>query len=829
MPIDPKQFLQTYIEEGIEIIQGMEQAILAIGADASNEEAINTIFRGFHSLKSSSALFGLTIISEFCHTAEDYLQLVRSKEIKLSKDDIELLLDSVDCINKMILDIKKGETSDLAESQQLHELFIKKLALSSDRDKRTIVEAHDQKGWKINFSPDENIFQLGIELSQLFIALSEIGKVTNDANINNLPTIVDIDPSVCYLTWNINIEGDINLNEIEDIFSWVTDSKNIKITPLSKVSEQQEAKKSVADKNISTKMKDSQPDTVFVSDTIRVDTKKIDNLINQIGELIITQSILNQITNNFTPDRLGHLRDSMEHLEFDSRNILDAILSIRMLPITFSFQKIPRLVHDMSQKMNKKVELIIKGEQTEIDKDMMEKIFNPIIHLVRNAIHHGIEPPSARQVSGKNPLGTITLSARQENGMIIIIVEDDGAGINFNQVRDKAIKLGIIKESETISEAEIYKILFQPGFSMAETITDISGRGVGLDEVYKTVKKLGGNIEIESVLNKGTKIVIKLPITLSIMDCQLVRTGKHIYTIPLMSIMEIIKINKMDIVNFDEHIKMYNLRNNFITIINIDKIFNLKSKHADLENKHMIITEFNHDLYGLVVDEILSQQQIVIKNLEENYQRIHGISGATILGDGNVSLIIDTNEVVDMYLHPSEPLISSNIYASKNSHTLNDQLVTEEATDQFQFLTFFIDNKTFGIDLLEVREIIKIHNTTPLPNAPHHIKGLYNLRGVIIPIIDLYDYLDIKRINDKNKYKTVIIITTHDGVQKHTIGMIVDDVSETYTIPFNTIQAKPETISSKLSDNTRGLIVINDNIITLLNSNKMMCSYDQRG
>lgn len=855
MPIDPKQFMQTFIEESIELLQGMEEALIALDINAIDYEKINIAFRTVHSIKSSSAMFNLNDISELSQKIETYLQPLRAKEKKITRADIDLLLETIDSYRKILTDLSTNKPIDTSQIKNLMSIFSQ---LASGADSKymaekfiaseiipDVSEKKIMKGWRIRFRPIKETFLNGNEPTRLFATLSELGKLEVQADTTELPLLNNIDPKFCYLTWNIVLHTDVNINEIQEIFSWMAEEENYHFTPLEEATTEVNAPESepitesepryisnnlspkkiepVKSTDVTKEIKEEKGGVKFggtlQATSIRVATQKVDNLVNLIGELIITQSMINQITKDFTPDKLEKLNVALSRLDFDSRNLQEGILSIRMLPIAFVFNRLPRMLHDISQKIGKRVELNIFGEETEIDKNMMEKIFNPLVHIVRNAVDHGIEAPELREKGGKDPKGTIQLYAFHEGGNIVINVEDDGAGISIDKIKQKAIQLGMLNENDHLSDDDIYQFIFKPGFSTSEVVTDISGRGVGLDVVYSSVKELGGNIEISSTPGVGTKFSLSLPITLSIMDCQLIRISKQTYCIPLVSIVEIIKINNTDIINFDHQMQLYRLRDKCIPMIDLMNEFNIQDT---VKNKHkhrcLIVCEYLNKPYGLVIDELLSQQRVVIKNLENNYKKIYGIAGATILGDGSVSLIIDTNEVINKFINPDilESITQNEKpqqFISSEHKTLND--------DSLQFLSFFMAGNEYGIDILEISEIIEMRYITSIPNSPKHVKGVYNLRGTIIPILDLCEFFNFKT-QPKRKKITVIVLTFKEETNTRYIGIIVDAVSNSYTVPLKTIDVTPDKQDSKLSDQARGLVMIDDKVITLLDTQKLL-------
>ena len=362
-----------------------------------------------------------------------------------------------------------------------------------------------------------------------------------------------------------------------------------------------------------------------------------------VGELVITQSMLGQLGQDFDMDRVQRLQEGLSQLEQNTRELQESVMKIRMLPISFAFSRFPRLVRDLSKQLNKEVDLVMLGENTELDKTVMEKIGDPLVHLVRNSLDHGLEGVEERTANGKSSNGTITLNAYHHGGNIVIEVKDDGAGLNKERIRSKAIEKGLINEDDPLSDAQIYDLIFQAGFSTADVVSDVSGRGVGMDVVRRNIAELNGSIEVTSKTGEGSVFSIRLPLTLAILDGQLVKVGEEIYIFPLVSIVESIQLEKSMLNNITGNQYVMQLRNDYIPILCLQDVFNTGAEAKDLEGAMLVVVEGDNEKIGIVVDELLGQQQVVIKSLEQNYEKVDSISGATILGDGTVALIVDVS------------------------------------------------------------------------------------------------------------------------------------------------------------------------------------------
>jgi two-component system chemotaxis sensor kinase CheA len=366
-----------------------------------------------------------------------------------------------------------------------------------------------------------------------------------------------------------------------------------------------------------------------------------------VGELVITQSMLSLLGEDFGMDRVERLQDGLAQLERHTRELQESVMQIRMLPISFTFSRFPRLVHDLSTKMGKKIELKMSGEHTEVDKTVIEKIGDPLVHLVRNSLDHGIEMPEVRKAAGKPETGTVHLNAAHRGGNIIIEIRDDGKGLDRDRIASKAVERGLIPEDHNLSDQQIYELIFQPGFSTADQVSDVSGRGVGMDVVRRNINELGGNIEIESELGEGSAIIIRLPLTLAILDGQTISVGDETYIVPLVSIIESIQPKREMINLVAGRGETFKLRNEYLPIVRLHEIFGIDSVNAsELVDGLLVVVEGDGKRCGLFVDDLIGQQQVVIKSLEANYRRVDGISGATILGDGSVALILDIPGII---------------------------------------------------------------------------------------------------------------------------------------------------------------------------------------
>ncbi len=688
MSIDMSQFHQVFFEECFEGLEAMESGLLSLDIGDIDSEVINTIFRAAHSIKGGSGTFGFTVVAEYTHIMETLLDEMRDGRRQVTKPAVDVLLGSVDCLREMLTSIQNEQdvnAASVATHQAALEMELKgttgesahaapvsthgsapttPVAVEAEPEEEDTAD--EEQGWKIAFCPYLNLLKTGNDPVRLFRELNELGQLTTNVNIQDIPTFAELDPEECNISWELKLVGDITEKAIREIFSWVEDDCALELSPLAKPKKVKKPKPAptptpaveiasapahpaeAAPKKAAAPVEsDPSKNAPKASSSIRVDTDKIDTLINMVGEVVITQSMLGLIGENFTMDKVGQLKRGLAQLERHTRDLQQSVMNIRMLPISFVFSRFPRLVHDISTQLHKKITLKLVGENTEVDKAVVELINDPLVHLIRNSLDHGIEMPADRVAAGKPEMGTIELKAYHRGGHIVIEIVDDGRGMDKSKLLAKAIEKGLIDESAIMTDKQILELIFMPGFSTAEKLTDISGRGVGMDVVRRNIQSLGGNIDIISELGKGSTIAIHLPLTLAILDGQSVAVGDETYIVPLVSIIESINITEKMLNKVAGKGETFKLRSEYLPIIRMREIFNVKSGEATKSNEGVIVVvEGQGALCGFLVDELLGQQQVVIKSLEANYRRVEGVSGATILGDGSVALILDVPGLV---------------------------------------------------------------------------------------------------------------------------------------------------------------------------------------
>lgn len=660
MSIDLSQFHDVFFEESFEGLAIMETELLNLDYQHPGEEEINKIFRAAHSIKGGSGSFGFNDITNFTHVLETLLDEVRAGKHQLSQEEVNLLLTSVDCLREMLSAAKDKTDYDEDHVKDIHGQLEKALGNEpSNKSSEENVDSREESissGWQISFSPYVNLYQTGNDPLRMFRELDDLGELSVEANIDSFPPFNKYHAEECYMSWNLTLKGKVDEDQIKEVFEWVEDECDLTISEI--LSEKEETPEVNVD--LETIKEEESPveekrktqrrsNTNSESSSIRVNIDKVDALINMVGELVITQSMLGQFGEDFDIKNIDKLNDGLKQLERNTRELQESVMQIRMLPISFSFNRFPRLVHDLSSKLNKKIELKLSGESTELDKTVMEKIGDPLVHLVRNSLDHGIEMPEDRIAVGKSETGIIHLNAYHEGGNIVIEIEDDGAGLNTEKILAKAIERGVVKEGEKLSDNKINELIFHAGFSTADVISDVSGRGVGMDVVKRNINDLGGVVEVKSERGKGSVFTIRLPLTLAILDGQLIRVSNQTYIIPLISIIESLQIKSEHTTSIAGDTELYRLRDDYIPVLRLHSIFNLQCDNMNLDNGLLVVVEAEGQKVGLFVDDLLAQQQVVIKSLETNYKKVAGISGATILGDGTVAMILDVSKLIELH------------------------------------------------------------------------------------------------------------------------------------------------------------------------------------
>ena len=689
---DLSQFFAVFFEEAGENLESMESMLLAIDVDAATDDELNAIFRVAHSIKGGAATFGFSDVTVLTHELETLLDRVRKHELPLKRSMVDVLLEAGDVLRAQLArhQTKEGdapETADLVAR-------IKKLAAGEDlatagalpdgqrallvkvgpltdgsvadgiadlfRDIPAlgalevldggVLSADGFRAFKaVTPSPDSELIELfSFHVSKEQIAISPWSESarksvsapvrTDVADSNAAASALPADGAAAQPAAAGAMEG--------DGFGFFVDPATL---PAAQKDEPKPAAKAVEPK-AAPKADKSAASASLESTTLRVSVEKVDQLINLVGELVITQAMLTQQTKQFDPVQYQSLLAGIADLERNTRHLQESVMSIRMIPMSFVFNRFPRMIRDLAAKLGKDLELKMVGEATELDKGLIEKIIDPLTHLVRNSADHGVESPARRIAAGKSATGTITLSAAHQGGSILIEVKDDGAGLNRDKIMSKARERGLAVRDD-MTDAEVWALIWEPGFSTADTLSDVSGRGVGMDVVRKNIAALGGSAELDSAEGYGTRVSIRLPLTLAIMDGMSIGVGDETYILPLASVVESFQVEKNMIQTVGATGRVVKVREEYLPVVALDEVFQVPRFDFERVSEIMVIIEAEGRRVAALVDELLGQHQVVVKNLEANYRRVPDVSGATILGDGRVALIIDVAGLVKRARH----------------------------------------------------------------------------------------------------------------------------------------------------------------------------------
>ena len=663
MALDLAQFHDAFFDESYEALDTMEASLLKLNLGAPEPELVNTIFRVAHSIKGGSATFGFSEVASFTHTCETLLDELRGNRMHVTRHITDLLLKSVDVMRDMLRGVQQKEPLDAQRVADLQ--FDLELAIAQKSaappvaelppPSATISASRASHRWRIRFRPHPQLFVHGNDPLRMLRELAELGEIDIDLDADHLPLLDTLDPESCYFAWSLAVETDATREVVDQVFDWAEGDCDLEISDeyatvapagsaagnVVEITAAAAKTSAEAPRQPPLEHGDTPKQGLGDGSSIRVSTEKIDELMNTVGELVITQSMLMQLGAAVSGSVAEQLRSGLAQLERNVRELQESVMRVRMLPISFVFSRFPRMVRDLSQRLAKQVELKVNGEQTELDKTVLEKIGDPLVHLVRNSVDHGIEMPDVRTAAGKPAAGTVFLEAYHKGGNITIEVGDDGGGLNKDRILAKARSRGLIGEHETLSDEAIYELIFVAGFSTADQATDISGRGVGMDVVRRNIKELGGSIEVRSTLGAGSRFIITLPLTLAIVDGQSVAVGTETYIVPLITIIESLQLKAGMVNRIAGQGEVFWFRDGYVPVVRLHEVFGVRSRTTQLHEGLIMVVEGEGKRVGLFVDDLLGQQQVVIKSLETNFRRVDGVSGATILGDGAVALILD--------------------------------------------------------------------------------------------------------------------------------------------------------------------------------------------
>lgn len=657
MSMDISDFYQTFFDEADELLADMEQHLLELDPLAPDIEPLNAIFRAAHSIKGGAATFGFSVLQETTHLLENLLDGARRQEMSLSTEIINLFLETKDIMQEQLDAYKTSQQPD-AESFEYICQALRQLALEAQQQQEAPAAQPAVQQPVAQPSAAPAAIEGGMRISLNGLKASEIPLMLEE--LGNLGEVKD--PHQTEHSLDVTLLTSASEDDISAVLCFVLEPEQISFsTPT-------QSAPAVAEANLPETVAAPEPTPAPIasaappaakpaaaaaeapkarakaseSTSIRVAVEKVDQLINLVGELVITQSMLAQRSGTLDPVNHGDLLNSMSQLERNARDLQESVMSIRMMPMEYVFSRYPRLVRDLAGKLNKQVELTLQGSSTELDKSLIERIIDPLTHLVRNSLDHGIEEPATRIAAGKSAVGNLVLSAEHQGGNICIEAIDDGAGLNREKILAKAASQGLAV-SDSMSDEEVGMLIFAPGFSTAEQVTDVSGRGVGMDVVKRNIQEMGGHVEIRSQAGKGTTIRILLPLTLAILDGMSVKVNDEVFILPLNAVMESLQPQAEDLHPLAGGERVLQVRGEYLPLVELYRVFEVEGAKTDATQGIVVILQSAGRRYALLVDQLIGQHQVVVKNLESNYRKVPGISAATILGDGSVALIVDVS------------------------------------------------------------------------------------------------------------------------------------------------------------------------------------------
>jgi two-component system, chemotaxis family, sensor kinase CheA len=638
------KYQQAFQEEARELLAELESALLELDQNRGDLDVVGRAFRALHTIKGSGAMFGFDDVASFTHHLETAFDQLRNGQLAVTADLIRLALGASDHIKAMLEEAAGRGAADQGRSTEIL-AAVRQLTGSAETKtdhapgaavKTRAGEDGPACEWHIHFRPGPEVLLNGTNPLLLLGELRELGQLEVRADTSAVPPLSEIDPERCYLGWDMVLTTPAQREAIRDIFIFVEDESELTIEAAPRQTGAARTPPASAAKQNTPGGANAPPGTK----SIRVSADKLDQLINVVGELVTVQARLSEASARMNDPEMRDIAESVERLTSELR---ENSMSIRMLPLRTTFERFRRLVHDLGIELEKDVELSIEGADTELDKTVIDQLNDPLVHLIRNSMDHGIETPQARLAAGKQPKARIQLSALHSGAHVLIRVQDDGRGLDVEAVRARAVEQGLIDGAARLSEGEICSLIMAPGFSTAREVTDVSGRGVGMDVVRRNVEALHGSIELASQPGAGLTVTLRLPLTLAIIDGLLVRVGDAHFVLPLANSLECVELTAQDIE--DEHgNRIANVRGELIPYIRLREYFRMETARPEREQIMVVETEYGH--YGFVVDQVLGDHQTVIKNLGKIYRNVQVVSGATILGNGTVALILDPHRLV---------------------------------------------------------------------------------------------------------------------------------------------------------------------------------------
>jgi two-component system chemotaxis sensor kinase CheA len=647
--IDLEQFKATFFEEAFDHLAAIERGVLALEAAPRDPEQLNAVFRAAHSIKGASGTFGLDEVMRFTHVLESLLDRLRDGRLSFSREIGDLLLESNDVLRDLMIAARDGtppaRDAD-AVSTRLAGFADATPSESAPRPTETAASNGAPARHRVVFTPGADLLRQGMDPLLLLRELAELADVIRvEQQLESLPSLAAMDPETCYLGWALELVTQRSREQILDVFAFVEDTSQIAIERADGAPGEHQASSTTTAPAPARAMAPPRAASGEIT-SIRVATEKVDRLINLVGELVITQSMISDVAKDFGVEKLVRLREAVGEMERTTRELQERVMAVRMVPIGSVFSRFPRVVRDLSASCGKEIDLEITGGETELDKSVVEQIGDPLMHIVRNAVDHGIEPPDERARMGKPSRGLLTLSACHQGGSVVLEIADDGRGLDTERIREKAVAAGVVESNEKLTTDQIHALIFTSGLSTARVVSDISGRGVGMDVVKRNIEALGGTVGITSSPGRGSCFRIRLPLTLAILDGLTLRVGEGTFIVPLIAVVESLQPRREQLRSVLGQGEVVVVRGQPVPLIRLHRVLGLPGETTDPTCALVVIVEQDDGLVALLVDDVLGQQQVVIKSLERNFRRTEGISAATILGDGRVALILDVPGLV---------------------------------------------------------------------------------------------------------------------------------------------------------------------------------------
>ena len=816
---DLSSYIGVFLDEVDEQLQQLDESILSLEKDPSNNDTIQSIFRAAHTLKGSSAAMGFEKMKDFTHHLENVFEQIRQSTIQVTSPLISVVFNSIDTLK----DLKEAiindtlQNIDISEPIQALQLLIQEeevfeqSSIKYDEFHLEVINKATNEGYhayEIQIEIAKDSVMKNVRAFMVFNNLVDNADViASNPTTEQIESEEEIPNSLCIAV--------LTKNSKEELINQLQSLSEIDITSITSIKphtyEQKRTKKT---EEIHSMIDDKPLHSNKVSTTVRVDVDKLEHLMNLVGELVIDQTRLVDVRGRFSnktdtlEDEFEVLDDVTNHISRIISELQEGMMKTRMLPIEQLFNRFPRMVRDTALTANKEIQFEMFGKETELDRTLIEEITDPIIHLLRNAIDHGIEPAEERIQVGKNIKGSVKLKAFHEENNIVITIEDDGRGIDAEKIKNKSVEKGLIsqQQADEMSEKDAMYLIFRSGLSTAKSVTDISGRGVGMDIVKSHIEKLNGLIDIQSILGKGTKFTIKLPLTLAIIRSLLVKLGHQTFAIPLANVLEIIRLDKQDIQIIKEQ-EVGLVRGRVLPLIRMRERLGIEAPPEEQQKKRefVIVVGIADKRIGIIADRTVGNQEIVIKSLGSYIGTPPFITGATIMGDGTVALILDVGLIVREL--GTEMSQEDDLAAAK--------LLEEEQ----QFVTFRLQNEEYGLEIQRAKDIITPPVITSVVDAVDGLLGIINLRGVMLPVIDLRKRLGVQEQPLSKKARIIVVEYEHEDV-----GFLVDEVTQVLKVRDLEIEIPSNTNQYNESKLIKGITKIDERVILILEFDKIIQS-----